>query len=151
MFTGESPYLPSQLTSELPHRTNRRHFIRMLMLTPFAPFFVLFCHVIETLDMRDLGLIKGFASSLNSLRGVSDTSEKLFNICQAMCNVACAYQEDVWQDGQQLRTPEGLNAEFNAFLAPLGLGAQQEPVTNAAHGQIPEITDWFFGGQIILE
>ncbi|CAG9956507.1 unnamed protein product [Clonostachys rosea f. rosea IK726] len=90
-----------------------------MMLTPFAPFFILFCHVIERVDIEDLNLLKAFAESLDKLKEASDTAQKLFSLCKTMCDVACAYHEDIWQGDQD----GALNHEYDEFMGQMGLGA----------------------------
>lgn len=114
------------------------------MLTPFAPFFVLFCHVIETLDMRDLETIQTFAASLEKLRDASKTAEKLYTMCQAMCDVAHAYHEDMAQGQQEM----GFSDEFDVYLSQMGL-VPQGWTPNVA--QASDMTDWFFGSRTTFE
>lgn len=115
------------------------------MLTPFAPFFVLFCHFIETPDTNDMELLRRFTESLDSLKDASKTAEKLYRLCRAMWDVACAYHEDTYFQGippGQSDMERSFGNEFDMYLDQLDFSI--DPSVNNA--QISEIGDWFFGG-----
>lgn len=73
------------------------------MLTPFAPVFILFCHVLETLDMSDFEVLQNFTSSLRQLTGATEVAGRMFLLCQAMCDVLQACLDDAchsqWESG----------------------------------------------------
>lgn len=123
------------------------------MLTPFAPFFVLFCHVIETPDPSDMDLLRRFIASLEDLRCASKTAEKLSRLCKAMWEVASAYHEDVYcrnniitNSSQQVQPMMG--DDFNMYLNQLGFGMQDSAVGDV---QMAELGDWFLGGPSVFE
>ncbi|KLU90616.1 fungal specific transcription factor domain-containing protein [Magnaporthiopsis poae ATCC 64411] len=64
-----------------------------ILYAPFIPFIVLFCHVIETADMADLGRLHSFTAGLEGLREVSEPISKLHRLCNALSNVANMYLE----------------------------------------------------------
>lgn len=115
------------------------------MLTPFAPFFVLFCHVIMTLNPGDMDLLREFVASLNDLRSATPTAEKMYELCNAMWDVVCMCYDHtstlITPDGQPQDGMEGgFGEEFDMFLNQLefGLGGQQ----------MPDIGDWFMGDAV---
>ncbi|KAI9147262.1 hypothetical protein HJFPF1_13301 [Paramyrothecium foliicola] len=115
-----------------------------LMLTPFAPFFVLFCHFMETLEERDLQLIQGFTTSLEKLRRASNTADKLYQICKAMCDVACAYKEDVSPQGSY----EGFSDEFEMYLNQFGLMPHD---LAPLYDESADRSDWYSGNRSMFE
>ncbi|OAQ98393.1 hypothetical protein LLEC1_04359, partial [Akanthomyces lecanii] len=72
-----------------------------LLLTPFAPFFVLFCYVIETSSADDLKILKEFVASLALARDSSEAVEKLYRLCQVMYDVLTLYVEAKSSQQQQ--------------------------------------------------
>ncbi|KAM6510743.1 hypothetical protein FSOLCH5_011188 [Fusarium solani] len=92
---------------------------RNLMLAPFAPFFVLFCHIVETLSGDDLGMLQEFVASLDVLRDASETAEKLCRIFQVFRDVAMVYVEAKSQRrDDQNDVPMG--NQLDAYLSQLG-------------------------------
>jgi hypothetical protein len=59
----------------------------------FAPFIVLFCHVIETFDTHDLRLLESFKASLEPWRGISESLDRLFRLGQMLHKIADLYVE----------------------------------------------------------
>lgn len=107
------------------------------MMTPFAPFFLLFCHAIETLDMRDLGTLQDFTESMKNLRDVSAAAEELFLLCQTLCDAAQAYQTDAFQvpPGQEL-------SDFDALDDQMEFGSY---MWDADDTQPADMASWYFG------
>ncbi|KAJ3456466.1 hypothetical protein MRS44_016489 [Fusarium solani] len=92
---------------------------RNLMLAPFAPFFVLFCHIVETLSGDDLEMLQEFVASLDVLRDASETAEKLCRIFQVFRDVAMVYVEAKSQRrDDQNDVPMG--NQLDAYLSQLG-------------------------------
>lgn len=106
-------------------------------MTPFAPFFLLFCHVIETLDNHDLEILLNFTDSLKTLRAASAVAEELFLLCQAMCDAAQAYHADACQ-GQA----EQEISDFDVYLSQMALRPQTWDVDDT---QPAEMASWFYG------
>ncbi|KAF5135079.1 putative transcriptional regulatory protein C11D3.07c [Metarhizium anisopliae] len=129
-----------------------------LLLTPFAPFFVLFCYVIETGSLDDLRLLQEFVDSLDEARDASETIEKLYRLCQVMCDVAGLYVEAKSQQ-QQDQTMVPIGDEFEMYLSQLGFMPTEDQTmgnTNAAggppplSGQAAQIADWFSGNRNMM-
>jgi hypothetical protein len=121
------------------------------MLTPFAPFFVLFCYVIETSSLDDLRTLERFVKTLQMARRVSETVEKLYHLCQAICDIAALYVEAKAQQ-QQDQTMIPIGDKFELYLSQLGfMPGEDSSVTNAAQGdmgaqapnQVGQLADWF--------
>lgn len=135
------------------------------MLTPFAPFFVLFCHIIETLSSSDLKILQEFVASIETLQDASETVEKLCRVFQVYRDVAMVYVEAKSQQ-QEDQTMIPIGDEFDMYLSQLGFmpgvedgsGSMQAP--NPQHpgqsgpmpmgpsgGQAAQMADWFSGSR----
>ncbi|KAH8204905.1 hypothetical protein TruAng_000944 [Truncatella angustata] len=82
---------------------------------PFIPFIVLFCRVIETMDMADLERLHSFVTSLEhaaKLCKMTASAQRLFHI---LCNIANRYIEI-----KTSATQPSMSDEFNAYLHALG-------------------------------
>ena len=150
---------------------------RNLLLTPFAPFFVLFCYVIETSSADDLKILKEFVASLALARDSSEAVEKLYRLCQVMYDVLTLYVEaKSSQQQQDSSSSHGgvvpIGDEFEMYLSQLGLmpmedqamtghdasaaGVQGGTTTAAAGGQVPhnpqvaQIADWFVNNRNMM-
>lgn len=89
------------------------------MLTPFAPFFVLLCHVIDTSEMSDLQLLEDFMASLVPAIPWSESSQKLHRLCQVMCSIARFYVE-ARQQQEANESMRPIGDEFEMYLGELG-------------------------------
>lgn len=128
------------------------------MLTPFAPFFVLFGYVIETSSQEDLQLLKQFSASIEETSDASETMQKLSRLCNIMSNVAALYVEAKSQQVEdQAMVPIG--DEFDVYLSQLGL----MPVMDSTMGnagdpnaefdentQVSQMADWMSGSRNLL-
>jgi hypothetical protein len=131
-----------------------------LMLTPFAPFFVLFCHVIESLSTPDLDILQQFVESINRLRDASEQVEKLYRVFQLYRDVAMVYV-DAKSQQQRDQTMVPIGDEFDMYLAQLGfmpgLDQSMDPSQSSAGtammqtpvmgGQQAHMADWFSGSR----
>lgn len=135
-------------------------------MTPFAPFFVLFCYVIETGSLDDLQLLQEFVDSLDEARDASETIDKLYRLCQVMCDLAGLYVEAKTQQ-QQDQTMVPIGDEFDMYLSQLGfmpsedqalanpnagVNASVNPVGRppTLTGQAAQIADWFSGNRNMM-
>lgn len=59
-----------------------------LLHTPFTPFLVIFCHIIETQSTSDLAMLGDFLETLQPARGTSSAIEKMFLVCDVFHRVA---------------------------------------------------------------
>ncbi|KAM3457167.1 hypothetical protein MY3296_001219 [Beauveria thailandica] len=59
-----------------------------ILHTPFAPFFVILRHVLETLSIDDLVLLQEFIESLSHALDVSKRLKRFHQLCHVMCEVA---------------------------------------------------------------
>lgn len=130
---------------------------RNLLLTPFAPFFVLFCYVIETSSADDLKILKEFVASLALARDTSEATEKLYRLCQVMYDVLTLYVEAKSQQ-QQDQNLAPIGDEFEMYLSQLGLmPMEDQTMSNAADANVPpsnpqvaQIADWFSGNRNMM-
>ncbi|RFN46691.1 hypothetical protein FIE12Z_9067 [Fusarium flagelliforme] len=130
-----------------------------LVLTPFAPFFVLFCYVIETLSPEDLRLLSDFSTSIGETSDASETMQKLSRLCQVMSNVAALYVEAKSQQ-QEDQTMAPIGDEFDVYLSQLGFMPVMDPNMNTAGGdpnaafqdnsQVAQMADWMSGSRNLL-
>jgi hypothetical protein len=128
-------------------------------LTPFAPFFVLFCYVIETLSAEDLRLLSDFSTSIGETSDASETMQKLSRLCQVMSNVAALYVEAKSQQ-QEDQTMAPIGDEFDVYLSQLGFMPVMDPNMNTAGGdsnaafqdnsQVAQMADWMSGSRNLL-
>ena len=123
---------------------------------------MLFCYVIETSSLDDLRLLQEFADSLDTARDASETIEKLYRLCQVMCDVASVYVEAKSQQ-QQDHTMVPIGDEFEMYLSQLGfMPSEDQTMTNAAtaptttsgptplSGQATQLADWFSGNRNMM-
>lgn len=133
---------------------------RNLLLTPFAPFFVLFCYVIETSSFADLKVLQDFVDSLEAARGLSEPIDKLYLLCKVMFDIAKLYVEAKAQQ-QQDENSIPIGDEFEMYLSQLGFIPNEDQVmanasTNDAGapvqggGQVSQLADWFFGSRNMI-
>ncbi|OAL20934.1 hypothetical protein AYO20_11461 [Fonsecaea nubica] len=64
-----------------------------IMLRPFTPFIVLFCHVLETGNQEDLGRMHRFIASMESVSPGSDAARKHQRLFQVFHDVALRYTQ----------------------------------------------------------
>lgn len=127
-----------------------------LVLTPFAPFFILFCYTIETLSIEDLELLQEFTTSIQGCDNASEVTAKLAKLCRVISDVAALYVEA--KSNQQEDAMEGIGGEFDAYLSQLGfLPVVDQSVDGNAGGdnvplfaedpQLSQVTDWMSGSR----
>ncbi|KYK58789.1 fungal specific transcription factor domain protein [Drechmeria coniospora] len=129
-----------------------------LLLTPFAPFFVLFCYIIETSSLDDLRILQEFVASLDEVRDSSETIEKLYRLCRVMCDVAGLYVEAKSQQ-QEDQTMVPIGDEFEMYLSQLGFMSTEDQAMSHAqnnggpppvNGRVAQIADWFSGNRNMM-
>ncbi|KXH27090.1 hypothetical protein CSAL01_11849 [Colletotrichum salicis] len=62
-----------------------------LLYAPFVPFVVIFCHVIETLDLPDLGRLGEFVASIKDAACVSSAATRVHHLFNALHGIALRY------------------------------------------------------------
>ncbi|ROT38994.1 fungal-specific transcription factor domain-containing protein [Sodiomyces alkalinus F11] len=89
-----------------------------LLFSPFIPFIVIFCQVIETLDQADLARLHQFVTSIQSAPALSEAAAKMHRLFQVLYSVALRYVEF------RIATPPAgqlqASAEMEGYLAALG-------------------------------
>lgn len=127
---------------------------RTILLIPFAPFFVLFCYVIETSSPDDLRRLFDFVESLRPVCDYSESVQKLHQLCQVLCNVARAYAE---AKAQETSRGAPINREFDMYLSALGLPPTDMSMpTSGADApmgqemQTDQLASWFSGSQQVM-
>ncbi|KAJ5672818.1 transcriptional regulator family: Fungal Specific TF [Penicillium longicatenatum] len=103
-------------------RAALEHHQMAILVSPFVPFIVIFCHIIATSDSEDLALLEDFIASLQVLCSISQSVDRLHNICSVFGTVARLYVE------AKTRSKAGENPglasvgqEFDVYLSALGL------------------------------
>lgn len=138
-----------------------------ILYAPFIPFIVIFCLVIETSSVEDLGCLAGFVQSLEAACDLSASISKLHRLCQVLYNVAQLYIEaKAQQPVDQDMVPVG--NEFNMYLSQLGFmpaldesmagnfdvggGADGAVLDDNARSmaQTTQLGDWFSGHNYML-
>lgn len=92
---------------------------RTLLFSPFVPFIVLFCHIIEARDQTDLDRLGTFVASIQPASDISDAAAKLHRLFQVLHSVALRYVElhsSTPDDGQA-----EASGEIDRYLAALGI------------------------------
>ncbi|PHH78744.1 hypothetical protein CDD80_6295 [Ophiocordyceps camponoti-rufipedis] len=125
-----------------------------LLLTPFAPFFVLFCYVIETSSTEDLHLLRELVASLSEPRANSESVDKLYRLMQVMVDIAGLYVEAKTQQLQD-QTMVSIGDEFDMYLSQLGfMPTEDHTMSNNTpgddRGQTTQIADWFSGNRNMM-
>ena len=94
------------------------------MFSPFIPFIVLFCHAVENCNRGDLVRVDKFKASLEPFRDISEPVDRLYRLCEMLCDVASLYFEAKQASAQQEHRQ------------------QQRPCYDAdvSHGQAPTTT-----------
>ncbi|GIK00727.1 hypothetical protein Aspvir_004756 [Aspergillus viridinutans] len=93
-----------------------------ILYSPFVPFIVLFCHVIEASSRDDLARLEDFVSSLAPNCFLSEAITKLHSLCQVLGNVARLYVEARAQAQiQENQDLASVGQEFDTYLSALGL------------------------------
>ncbi|KAF6810791.1 fungal specific transcription factor domain protein [Colletotrichum sojae] len=125
-----------------------------ILLTPFTPFFVLFCHVIDSSSAEDLKRLNDFVASLRPACPLSEPVEKLHQLCQMLYNVAILYVETKSQQSEE-RGP--ISDEFDVYLSALGFPPAEYPVQGLETGgmtqptmQTAQLGNWFSGSQYMM-
>lgn len=97
------------------------------MQSPFIPFIVVFCHIIETGNRKDLDLLASVIETLESATHSIPSSgvRKEYRLFKALYDAACSYIE-ARLSTVDFRIPSVANASSSsAILSP----AHQQPVT----------------------
>ncbi|EXJ76568.1 uncharacterized protein A1O5_01076 [Cladophialophora psammophila CBS 110553] len=132
-----------------------------ILYSPFTPFIVLFCHVIETSSVDDLRRLEQFTAGLQPVLSMSKGIEKLHRLCKVLYQVAALYVEaKVQQQDDHDMTMVG--NDFDMYLSQLGFISQPHPSEGTAigdeHGlgsdsavnQAPGLGDWFSGNRYVM-
>ena len=126
-LVGVCPHISMSRSADVP---------RTLLFTPFIPFIVIFCHVIETQDEVDLARLQAFVTSIQSASSISGPAAKLHRLFQVLCRIAMGYVKfrfaatplDGWQDSSQIDT----------YLDALGFSSASACIPGRQHRLIPQ-------------
>ncbi|KIW29830.1 uncharacterized protein PV07_05617 [Cladophialophora immunda] len=135
-----------------------------ILYSPFTPFIVLFCHVIETSSVDDLQRLEQFTASLEPALSMSRGIEKLHRLCKILSQVAALYVEaKMPQQEDQDMTMVG--NDFDMYLSQLGFIPQPQPGgestisgageyglegSGATVNQQLGLGDWFSGNRYVM-
>ncbi|OAP61648.1 hypothetical protein AYL99_03851 [Fonsecaea erecta] len=147
-----------------------------ILYSPFTPFIVLFCHVIETCSVDDLRRLEQFTTSLQPALSMSRGIEKLHRLCKLLSQVAALYVEAKMQEPED-EDMTMVGNDFDMYLSQLGFIPQPHPQPqthhpdggeSALHGgecelegggggvggtavnQQPGLGDWFSGNRYVM-
>ncbi|KAM5356856.1 hypothetical protein ACJ41O_003502 [Fusarium nematophilum] len=128
-----------------------------LALTHFAPFFVIFSYVIETLSIEDLQLLNAFGASLEACAESSETVQKLWRLCEVFGRITRLYVDvKARQRENQFKV---LGDRFDAYLDQLGLvSMEREGEVDMGGANLPafddfqaaDLANWISGSQNLL-
>lgn len=117
---------------------------------------MLFCYVIETSSADDLRRLFDFVESLRPIGASSEPVQKMYQLCQVLCNVAHAYAE---AKSQQTTASDPINREFDIYLTALGF-PPSDPLAAPNSGpdatpgqpalQTEQLANWFSGNQQMM-
>ncbi|OHW96910.1 fungal specific transcription factor domain-containing protein [Colletotrichum incanum] len=102
-----------------------------LLFTPFIPFIVIFCQVIETQEKTDLNRLGAFVASIQPAAAASDAAAKLYRLFQVLHNVAARYVE---LSGPYNGQPQA-SEEMDMYLKLLGVPHGEESNVSEQHRQ----------------
>ncbi|KAK8073269.1 hypothetical protein PG994_004168 [Apiospora phragmitis] len=88
-----------------------------IFYTPFIPFIVIFCHVIETTDQTDMDRLHSFVASLEPVSQLSEPAARMQRLFQVLYNVALKYVEV-----KTSREQQSVGRELDTYLNALGYG-----------------------------
>lgn len=101
-----------------------------LLHTPFTPFLVIFCHIIETQSTSDLAMLGDFLQTLQPARGTSSAIEKMFLVCDVFHRVAKLFIGAASRDPNfsNPTTPDQptqtqLRKELDPFMTRIGINS----------------------------
>lgn len=128
------------------------------MSMPFAPFFVLVCHVIESLQTEDVELLTMFVSTLDLVATFSEAIKKLHSLCRLMLNIAKLYLKAKTEQ-QSDHNLSYIGDEFEAYLSQLGfmptdptqeaVAVQDSSDPFATNGS-NQLGEWYFGNRYMM-
>ncbi|KAK4157365.1 hypothetical protein C8A00DRAFT_40210 [Chaetomidium leptoderma] len=148
-----------------------------IILVPFTPIIILFCHVVETSDEADLARLAAFADSLQPVCAASEAIAKFHRVCQVLHNVAslCVraraerrrrrqdQNQDQNQDpnlgphqrGDQDQDMAMVGIDIDMYLSQLGFmppqfGGDDNLPAGFDAGNADELGNWFSGNTHIL-
>ncbi|KAL4886193.1 hypothetical protein BJY04DRAFT_99373 [Aspergillus karnatakaensis] len=125
------------LIKEATPATKLSYFHWSILYSPFVPFIVLFCHIIEVSSWVDLDRLDEFVASLQSNCSLSTAIAKLHRLCQVLSNVARLYIEAKSQlQSQENQDLASVGHEFDTYLSALGL-APVVPEAGAGWAGVP--------------
>ncbi|KAH6653155.1 hypothetical protein BKA67DRAFT_519399, partial [Truncatella angustata] len=125
-----------------------------LLFAPFTPLIAIFCHAIERLDEGDLRELESFIVSLEPVCPLSESTEQLHRLAQALHNIAFLYiKAKKSQFGMQDTVP--MERDFESYLTRLGLMVPATGHTgydNVATGppQNQPLGGWFAGNVTMM-
>ncbi|KAL2813191.1 hypothetical protein BDW59DRAFT_167593 [Aspergillus cavernicola] len=110
------------LLKEATEATRLSYLHWSILYSPFVPFIVLFCHIIEVSSWVDLDRLEEFVVSLESNCPLSTAISKLHRLCQVLSNVARLYIEAKAQaQTEENQALASVGHEFDTYLSALGL------------------------------
>ena len=129
--------------SRFKHMSDRQVFVEYLhwalLHTPFTPFLVIFCHIIETQSTSDLAMLGDFLQTLQPARGKSSAIEKMFLVCDVFHRVAKLFIGAAARDPNfsNPTTPDQptqtqLRKELDPFMTRIGINNAYDAGFNGA-------------------
>lgn len=111
-----------------------------LLHTPFTPFLVIFCHIIETQSPSDLAMLENFLQTMQPARGTSSAIEKMYLVCDVFHRVAKLFIGAAARDPSfsNPTTPDHptqtqLRKELDPFMTRIGINNAYDAGFNATN------------------
>ncbi|KFA67302.1 hypothetical protein S40285_03667 [Stachybotrys chlorohalonatus IBT 40285] len=132
-----------------------------IIYTPFIPFIVIFCNVIETSNSDDICTLGEFCESLKPVCPTLEAVNKLHNLCLVLYNVAVTYVESKAQNPgcQGMHVENEVSAHFKFPRGPLAFDSScnhpsavaVDVLTSQAEGHASQLREWISGNTHMME
>lgn len=123
----------------------------------------MFCHIVKNRDLNDLNLLGDFVSTLQPWKGLSNSVEKLFLVCDVFHCVARLFVEAAAKSSSNTTSTTSdefstLRTELDPFMARIGLfrssdnesgGSQFDSQGMDAFAPMADLGEWYSESQLI--
>ncbi|KAJ9628872.1 hypothetical protein H2203_002775 [Taxawa tesnikishii (nom. ined.)] len=114
----------------------------VILHCPFTPFMVIFCHVVTSLDRKDLRCLEDFVASMPELKTLPEPVVAFRRLCHAFYSLAKEFVESKLQEGVIGIIPTSVPATHAQGLEIPGFTHSLGNMPGAAQGQPDFNQDW---------
>ncbi|OKL57486.1 hypothetical protein UA08_07054 [Talaromyces atroroseus] len=93
--------------------------VRTLIVTPFIPFIIIFCHAAESSSDIDLHLLREFVQSLQGIRNVSEAIDQLLSLAEVLLHIAVLCKE-ANRENAEVQQSLLIGPEFELYFSQCG-------------------------------